>query len=142
MPLSDEATAILKAIPPKADRDILFGTGAQGFSPWSKNKHRLDERLQGMAPWTIHDLRRSFVTHMSENGFAQPQVVEAIVNHVSGSKAGVAGVYNRAAYLNEKRQALEVWGAHVAALVSGRRSKVVPLSVRQLGSLSGGKSQI
>lgn len=84
-----------------------------------------------MKPWTLHDLRRSFVTLVSEHGFAQPHVVEAIVNHVSGSKAGVAGVYNRAAYLNEKRQALEVWGAHIAALVSGRRSKVVPLSVRQ-----------
>jgi integrase len=131
VPLSDEAIAILKAIPRKTDRDLVFGTGIQGFSAWSKSKRRLDERLPGMMPWTVHDLRRSFVTLISEDGFALPHVVEAIVNHVSGSKAGVAGVYNRATYLNEKRQALEMWGAHIAALVSGRRSKVVPISARR-----------
>jgi hypothetical protein len=71
-------------------------------------------------------LRRSFVTHVSERGFAQPHVVEAIVNHVSGAKAGVAGTYNRAAYAAEKRQALELWGAHVLALVNG--TNVVAMS--------------
>jgi hypothetical protein len=45
-------------------------------------------------------------------------MVEAIVNHISGSKAGVAGVYNRATYLDEKRQALEQWGAYLTGLVS------------------------
>jgi len=77
--------------------------------------------------WTLHDLRRSFVTHLSERGFAQPHVVEAIVNHISGAKAGVAGVYNRASYLAEKRQALELWGVRVTALVEGRNSNVVPM---------------
>jgi hypothetical protein len=80
-----------------------------------------------MAAWTLHDLRRSFVTLVSEHGFAQPHVVEAIVNHVSGYKGGIAGVYNRAAYAAEKRQALELWGAHVAALVAGEMNKIVPL---------------
>ena len=54
-------------------------------------------------------------------------MVEAIVNHISGSKAGVAGVYNRASYLAEKRQSLELWGAHVTALVAGRESNVVAM---------------
>ena len=110
---------------------LVFGTREQGFNDWSRSKRRLDERLPKMAPWTVHDLRRSFVTHLSENGFAQPHVVEAIVNHISGSKAGVAGVYNRAAYLNEKRQVLEMWGAHVCARVSGRRSRVVRITARR-----------
>ena len=66
----------------------------------------------------------------SERGFAQPHVVEAIVNHVSGAKAGVAGVYNRASYPAEKRQALELWGAHVAALWKGAQVRLCRSSER------------
>ena len=55
-------------------------------------------------PWVLHDLRRSGVTGMCELGVA-PHVVEAVVNHVSGHKAGVAGVYNRSTYATEKRVA-------------------------------------
>jgi hypothetical protein len=82
-----------------------------------KIERELDERL-AIPHWTIHDLRRTFVTHVSELGFAQPHVIAAIVNHVSGSKAGVAGVYNKAVYLAERRKALDLWAAHVARLVS------------------------
>jgi hypothetical protein len=85
-----------------------------------------------MPAWTLHDIRRSVVTHLSERGIAQPHIVEAIVNHVSGAKAGVAGVYNRAAYANEKRRALQLWGELVAALVIGRDAKVVPLLPEQV----------
>jgi integrase len=76
-----------------------------------------------MEHWTLHDLRRTFVTHIAENGFAQPYVIEAIVNHVSGAKSSVAGVYNWATYLAEKRKALELWGAHIARLVSRPTAK-------------------
>jgi hypothetical protein len=70
-----------------------------------------------MPDWTLHDLRRSFVTHISEHGFAQPHVVEAIVNHISGAKAGVAGIYNRATYAIEKREALQRWATHLSSLL-------------------------
>ncbi len=49
---------------------------------------------------------------------ALPHVVEAVLNHVSGHKAGVAGVYNRATYAKEKREALDLWAAHIEALVN------------------------
>jgi integrase len=140
VPLSDEALAILSGVERKKGRDLVFGKGVGGFSGWSKAKGELDERLskaraqaahkagdKPMHAWTLHDLRRSFVTHISEHGFAQPHVVEAIVNHISGHKDGVAGIYNRAAYAAEKRQALEQWGAHVAALIEGGTGKLVPL---------------
>lgn len=126
VPLSNEAWAILTDIERREDRDLVFGRGAGGFTGWSKAKAELDERIarnrkeagieKPMPEWTLHDLRRSFVTHMSECGFAPPHIIEAICNHVSGHKGGVAGVYNRATYLAEKRQALETWGAHIAAL--------------------------
>jgi hypothetical protein len=55
--------------------------------------------------------------------------VEAVLNHLSGSRAGVAGIYNRATYLPEKRQALDMWAAHVEALVAGKpASNVVSMT--------------
>jgi hypothetical protein len=51
-----------------------------------------------LPPWTLHDIRRTFVTNVNELAFAEPHIVEAIVNHISGSKAGVAGRYNYAQY--------------------------------------------
>jgi integrase len=141
VPLSEEALAIINVIPRRERRDLVFGSGAGGFSAWSKAKADLDGRIamaraqaahQGaqikpMPAWTLHDIRRSFVTHINERKLAPPHVVEALVNHVSGHLAGVAGVYNKALYLAERRQTLERWGAHVAVLVHGRGSKVVPL---------------
>jgi len=64
---------------------------------------------------TIHDLRRSFATHVNELGFATSHVVERILNHVSGAKANVASTYNRAMYLHEKRQALACWKHRLVA---------------------------
>ena len=73
---------------------------------------------------------RTLVTGMNELGIA-PHVVEAVVNHVSGTKAGVAGTYNRAVYATEKRQALDRWAQHILETVEGvERPKVVPLQQR------------
>ena len=77
----------------------------------------MDDRLatQGVAltPWVLHDVRRSFVTGMSELGIA-PHIGEAIVNHSTGvARRGVAGVYNKAVYAAEKRAALQRWADHL-----------------------------
>jgi integrase len=99
------------------------------FQGWSNAKSALDKRLQlaGMtAPWRLHDLRRTAATGMADLGVL-PHVVEAILNHITGHKAGVAGVYNRASYMAEKRQALDLWGEHVLALAEGTASNVVSL---------------
>ena len=143
VPLSEEAAAILMGIPQRNGRDLVFGIASGGFGGWSKAKDELDARIakaraqagikKAMPAWVLHDLRRSFVTHVSERGFAPPHVVEAIVNHISGAKGGVAGVYNRAAYLAEKRQALELWGAHVSALIDRRSSNIVPFAKAEGG---------
>jgi integrase len=137
VPLSDEAIAILRAIPRRQKRDLVFGSGAGGFGGWSKSKAALDARILDarrkvrkdaptMPDWTVHDIRRSFVTHMNEEKVALPHVIEAIVNHISGHLAGVAGVYNKAQYLAERRQALDLWGERIAALVAGRENTIVP----------------
>ncbi len=64
---------------------------------------------------------------MAELGI-QPHIVEAVLNHVSGHRAGVAGTYNRAAYAAEKKAALDRWAAHVARLVNGRAAKLIALA--------------
>jgi hypothetical protein len=63
---------------------------------------------------------------MAELG-VQPHIIEAVVNYVSGHKGGVAGIYNRATYDKEKREALALWAEHVMALVEGRKQTVVPM---------------
>ena len=140
VPLSEEAIRLLKEIPRFETRSFAFGQGSRGFQGWSKAKTFLDERIneerakagkKRMPGWTVHDIRRSVVTHLHERGFAQPHVVEAIVNHVSGHRGGVAGVYNKALYLPERRRALDLWGQHVAALVKGRQSNAVPMEAAQ-----------
>jgi len=80
------------------------------------NKRRADRGEKPIAAWVLHDICRSVNTHLNENGTAAPHIIEAILNHQSGHKAGVAGTYNRAKYLKEKREALEKWGGHVAKL--------------------------
>lgn len=90
--------------------------GPRPFSSWSQSKVRLDARAQ-IAPWTLHDLRRTLATRMAEDLHTPPHIIEAILNHVSGTRAGVAGTYNRALYQDERRAALNVWSAHVLHLV-------------------------
>lgn len=117
VPLSGPALAILSARPRWHRREHVFGCGAGGFSSFSCARARLDAaaaELYGrpLERWVIHDLRRSVVTHLAELGVS-PHVVEAIVNHASGHKASVAGVYNHAAYEPEKRPALDRWAATI-----------------------------
>jgi integrase len=108
---------------------VFTSTGSVPFSGWSRSKNRLDGRAEKalreitgnatavLPPWTLHDLRRTLVTRMAEDLRIPPHVIEAIVNHVSGAKAGVAGVYNRALYLDERRQALAAWATYVLQVV-------------------------
>lgn len=126
VPLSDQAFAELTAVTKRTGRAMLFGRNAdRGFSNWPQHKSKLD-RLVTIAPWQVHDLRRSVVTNMAEGGVA-PHIIEAIVNHVSGHKAGVAGVYNRATYIDEKRISLQRWADRLDEVITGNPSKVVAL---------------
>jgi integrase len=104
-------------------------TGRSPVSGWSKLKDRLDAAMKPATPWVLHDLRRTAATGMAEIGIA-PHIVEAVLNHISGARAGVAGTYNRAAYAPEKKAALERWAAHIEGLVSGRAATVTPLRAR------------
>ena len=90
-------------------RQRVLGTGDEGRAIREANSViARQERL--------HDIRRSVATGMAEQLGIQPHIIEAILNHVSGHKAGVAGVYNRASYDREKRAALDLWAREVERL--------------------------
>ena len=97
--------------PRRNSSDFVFGE--RGFNDWDRAKQPLDQRL-GIALWRLHDLRRTCATGMAELG-VQPHIIEAVLNHVSGHRAGVAGVYNRATYAEPMREALQRWADHVEA---------------------------
>jgi integrase len=135
VPLSGPALAILAEQPRRVEADgkpraLVFGIGQRGFSGWSSCMGKLNGRIAGtgaaLPHWTAHDLRRTAATRMADLG-VQPHIIEAILNHASGHKAGVAGIYNRSTYEPEKRQALDLLANHMMALVEGRESNVAPL---------------
>jgi integrase len=124
IPLAEPSLALLADQPHREQRDLVFGASEGAFQGWSNAKTQLDKRIRGangakpIAPWRLHDLRRTMATRLGDIG-TLPHVVEAILNHISGSKAGVAGIYNRASYAAEKRVALDLWAAHLLTLVEG-----------------------
>jgi integrase len=126
LPLVPAALALLPHR--RNGQEFLFGEGPRragnphrGFSGWSKSKAALDARItealgEPLPHWTVHDLRRSAATVMADRLGVLPHIVEAILNHVTGHRAGVAGVYNRARYATEMREALERWAEYIAGL--------------------------
>ncbi len=124
VPLSDAARLIIEHQTRKTSCSKIFGRGEGGFSGFSKAKKELDAKLTGIKPWTVHDIRRSVATGMAElkdkdeNPLIDPHIVEAVLNHVSGYRSDVAGVYNKAAYLRPKARALDLWANHLKVVVA------------------------
>ena len=137
IPLTPSALAILEARS-QNEREFVFGYG-RGFTGWHWAKTALDERLTAarkaagikapMPAWVLHDLRRFFSTIAHDELGVPPHVVEAALGHVTAFKSGVAGIYNKASYVAERRRALETWAAFLDAIVTGKRAlaKIVRL---------------
>jgi integrase len=126
VPLPPLARDILHTIKPIAGAAgfVFTTTGATPIASWSKIKNRLDAIMRPAAPWRLHDLRRTFVTGLADLGI-RPDVIELAVNHRSGLRGGIAGVYNKSELLPERRAALETWASHVEGLVAGRSARVL-----------------
>src|ERR1700738_3032451 len=120
IPLSDSAVQILQALPRIADSDLVFTlSGRVPIRGFHNVKTCIDALMPAGPSWTLHDLRRTFASGCARLGIAV-HVVEAALNHKSGSIRGIAAGYNRYSYDTEKRAALEVWGRHVEGLASGK----------------------
>jgi integrase len=155
--LSPQALEIVKAVPKSGD--LLFparqapprkhtrrdlATAERPVVGFSAAKRILDgdvtrktkERLPtvGLAPWRIHDLRRTAATGMAGLGIA-PHVIERVLNHVSGVTGGLVGVYQRHEYRAERRAAITAWGSRVEAITAGREqaSNVLAFAVQMAG---------
>jgi integrase len=139
LPLVPMAVAILESAPHRATQEFVWCSRGRGFSAWSYPTLALRSRImaaqgKALAPWRIHDIRRTVATRMGDLGVL-PHVVESVLNHVSGHKAGVAGVYNKATYEREMRAAVLLWAEHLRAIIAGEDCKVVPL--RPAGEAAG-----
>jgi integrase len=131
IPLSPAARAIIARRQKREDRDLVFGRGQQAFSGWSKCKKRLDAKIKeksgkALPPWRQHDFRRACASGMQRLG-VRVEVIERVLNHVSGSFRGVAGIYQRDPLSDDVRAALHRWSEHLTAIVSGDERNVVSL---------------
>ena len=117
-----------------ASREHVRGNPTTSFNAWAKAKHNFDERVRqkaDVAPWQLHDLRRTTATSWARLGVA-PHIVEKLLNHTFGSLinqtngviSAVAGVYNRHAYVDEMRAAMSRWEAHLGLLLRSQRPLV------------------
>lgn len=137
-PCNDEVAGALDKLVRKRAGLLFTTTGVTGISGFSKAKAALDKRMVAvlrvraeargedvadvddaiiLPPWRFHDLRRTGVTALQGMG-VPVEVTEDILAHTSGTRKGVAGVYNKYRYLAEKRVALELWGEFLRDLRS------------------------
>jgi integrase len=124
LPLTPTMRGIIESVPRMVSREHLFGEHSpKGFGAWNDGKAALDHR-SGVRNWKLHDIRRSVATKMADIGI-MPHIIEAVLNHQSGHKGGIAGVYNRSSYEREVRTALALWESRVHELVEGGERRVV-----------------
>src|ERR1700730_9841987 len=119
VPLSDAAVEILRGLPRIDDSEfVLTINGRNPIRGIHQVKRRIDKLLPPVPPWVLHDLRRTVASGMARLGVNLP-VIEKLLNHVSGSFAGIVSVYQRHSFADEKRAAMQAWARHVQAMVSG-----------------------
>jgi integrase len=134
VPLSPLAGSILEARM-DGNGEFVFGR----FTAWTNPKASLDRR-SGVQAWTLHDLRRTCATGLG-NLRIPPHVIETILNHRGGHKAGVAGMYNYSAYPEEVREALEKWAGHIAEIVgepAGTSASAAPPAIHHAQAINIG----
>jgi integrase len=140
VPLSGAARDVLASLPRIAWSDYVFTTtGRTPSRNYARGKAGLDALMRAVAeeegmpapePWRLHDLRRTVASGMARLGINLP-VIEKVLNHASGSFAGIVGVYQRYSFADEKRQALEAWAQHILDLAGETEAEnVVPLRAR------------
>jgi integrase len=121
VPLSTEAVEQLRTVKWRKGSELVFeGPRQTALSGFGKVKAKLDKMVgeaagqdeRAAAPWVLHDLRRTVATGLQRLG-VRLEVTEAVLNHVSGSRSGIVGVYQRHGWEAEKQAALSAWAAHV-----------------------------
>lgn len=116
-PYGDQVAEILTRIP-QINQYLFPARISSGttFNGWGKAKARFDSQIEGVEPYTIHDLRRTFSSNMAKLG-TPIHVTEKLLNHISGTVSGVAAIYNRHSYMDEMRQAISNYDTYLAKLI-------------------------
>jgi integrase len=147
--LSDAAVEIIKELPRVEGKAgfVFTSTGATAVSGFSKSKQLIERtilaelrkaaiergedpgKVEALKPWTLHDARRTVATNLQKLG-VRLEVTEAVLGHVSGSRAGIVGVYQKYQFGPEARAALDAWARRLEEIVNGTApsSNVVPLA--------------
>jgi integrase len=149
VPLSNDACAVLETLPRFEGCDFLFTENAEKpVNGFSKAKARLDARMlrsltalarmRGddpesviLKPWVNHDTRRTVRSKLGDLKLGDPKDNRKVADHVSElilghARQGLAGTYDRAAYIDDRREALEAWAAHVRGLTEPRPAAPTP----------------
>lgn len=133
IPYDSLARRVLDALPDHAregrylfpaSREHVRGKPTGFFNGWGKAKNAFDAKLKNVAPYTLHDLRRTFATVMQSLGVSL-EVREKLLNHISGTQAGVAGIYGRYGYEEEMKEAVARYDAFLLALLSQNSSSKI-----------------
>ena len=140
VPLSEAVSAVLAGVErvEGVPGYVFTTTGETPLGGFHKGRNHIAERMVEIATkeagepveiphWTFHDLRRTAATGMARLGIPV-RVTEAVLNHVSGTAAGIVSVYQRHDYADEKRAALDAWARFVGDLVDGPAENVVRIS--------------
>ncbi|MEJ6010648.1 site-specific integrase [Novosphingobium aquae] len=150
IPLNTLAVDVLDGIAggenwPRRGKIFPTSTGG-GFTAYDKGKKKLDRLVcedggDPIAPWRLHDLRRTLATGFQRLG-VRFEVTEAVLNHVGGSRAGVAGIYQRHDWKAEKRDALGLWNDHIVSILSQVGEVITEVSFRQASSRLAAQSSL
>lgn len=137
-PLSTAAREVLRELSEVRDSEFLFPGHRPGRSLYDLNGplRRLRQRVAAEVgagadarQWTIHDLRRTFRTTLAALR-VPPGIAERCLGHVAPDARGVAGVYDRHSYAEERLAAVEALARRVREIVSGARANVLPFYQR------------
>ena len=132
VPLSPQVVDLIRSLP-RIEGEFVFNTKRRGDMPiigFPLAKKRLDaiiaercekDETDPPAPWVIHDLRRSAASGMARLN-VPPHILSRVLNHAAGAAEGITAIYNRHAYAEEQREALDTWGRHIEGVVSGKPS--------------------
>jgi integrase len=121
IPLVPLAEGLLRALPRLAEGDCVFSlSGRRPFANVGRAKARLDQVVASssgapLSSWRLHDLRRTVATGLQRLG-VRLEVTETVLGHISGSRAGVVGIYQRHHFQDEARAALVAWAEYLARL--------------------------
>ncbi|MGA3062968.1 MAG: site-specific integrase [Methylocystis sp.] len=128
---------------------VFSTSGDKPVNGFSRAKVRIDAAMLAIAraddpaaeipPWTFHDLRRTAASNLAALR-TKPHVIESVLNHRSGAIKGVAAIYNRYDYFDEKREALEKWERRVERIAAGEAPSIAPREAPDVWEFGGGKT--